>query len=594
MSLARSIRQNASRRDLVICGVALLVSVAIVWFAALRSRSVKVHLVNGLDVLVEVEVDGRKVDVFPGSHTMVQLPTQVVQATTRTGGRVLETVAIDGSGAPSAVVYNVLGAAPVLLVDITYTASSASSDHEPSIQALVGDRVHVVQDLDYAFEAPPRSISTKSSGNVHKKALLLGGLENRGDWSFTTGYLLRQDRNEDALAVVRRVVEAQLEKPERPIGYAHRVATKAYGPGALLPVVAGVVAHAPTPAAGESRTYLPTTMTWDACALGRCDRAQATLAAAPMDPLARSLAELRTLPRDRFEAALAKLSAEHPKDPEVLRVAAWSAATQARWEECAARYTEIGAALPAQRLPDKAVCLFAAGRFSKDVLAGLEKEATSHLDTSWYATITYARILHASVGHGSPVDVDKLAPKETPLPAFRTMMALEMGTLTASGEAARGELEKEDRSLDRATAAARKALSGPVSALTAFEAIGADASAAPAPLLLVIGGEAARQGNVALARRLVGAAANLAIPADDAIAYVIDGVESPAFFRLDAEERAALDLARARRLAVLGHDPAAAYASIRKRDVLRGWVTRLLDTWHDPDPGDDVLTYEAR
>ena len=62
-------------------------------------------------------------------------------------------------------------------------------------------------------------------------------------------------------------------------------------------------------------------------------------------------------------------------------------------------------------------------------------------------------------------------------------------------------------------------------------------------------------------------------------------------FRLDPESRAGLDFIRARRLEQLGQDSHLLYASVRKRDLLSGWVHRLIGAWAAPERKNDVLVF---
>lgn len=583
MSTLAKIRQNASTRDRVVVAFVALLAIAIASVVLGRAQSVKVHVVNALDVPVEVEIDGRKVTVPSATPTPISVSPGIVRATTWVDGRVVETVSVHADPHSDVVVYNVLGAAPVLLADIVYTAIARSS--EPKVTLLAGARVHDVRSADYVFERPPQSVSTKSHGDVHKTALLYAGLEGRGDWTSTVGYLLQKGKAEEAFEIVRRVASVS-PYPLRAVGYADRTASAAFGEGGSLPLLAGLLHEGS--ARGDGKSYVTSSVVWEACRLGMCERARKLFAAARgLDATATTLADLRTKPKAEHDEKLAELARAMPDDPEVQRVVAWRAASTGRWEDCAARHARLGMAFPSYRVADRALCLFGAGRTS-EATALLEPASVSQSEIGWSAALMLARIHHAS-GKASPErSLDKLAGKEN-LGRQHALVALEIGTLARSGTE---KLETTDY-LAAPIGAARKALNGPASALDAFARLGDATSTIPAPLLLVVGGEAARRGDVALATKLFDAARGFALPAPEAIAYVVEGIEPPNAHRIDAEERAALDLARARRLAALGKDVTSEYASIRERDILKGWVTRLLDEWPAPEKKDDVVTYAA-
>ena len=98
-----------------------------------------------------------------------------------------------------------------------------------------------------------------------------------------------------------------------------------------------------------------------------------------------------------------------------------------------------------------------------------------------------------------------------------------------------------------------------------------------------------------LAVAVLESARGLRLPPSAVLDYVLQAIEHPMFYRIELEERAALDFVRGRRVAQLGGDPAFLYAAARRRDVLHGWVHRLLDAWKAPPRGDDnVVVFGTR
>jgi hypothetical protein len=109
----------------------------------------------------------------------------------------------------------------------------------------------------------------------------------------------------------------------------------------------------------------------------------------------------------------------------------------------------------------------------------------------------------------------------------------------------------------------------------------------PEALTLALGAELARRGELALAERVIDSARGFRLPPSAVIDYVLRGTVHPMLYRIELEQRAALDFVRARRLEQLGFDSHLLYASARRRDVLSGWVHRLMN-WTPPTKEETV------
>ena len=137
------------------------------------------------------------------------------------------------------------------------------------------------------------------------------------------------------------------------------------------------------------------------------------------------------------------------------------------------------------------------------------------------------------------------------------------------------------------------ALESPHAAWDAVHASPPDAMGVlPDSLALVLGAEFVRAGSPGLGRRLLAAVERIGISPRAVEGYVQDGAVDPHLWRLDPEERAALDFVRARQEDSLGEPSAALYKSARERDILKGWISRLADAWPRPSvakPGDFVV-----
>ncbi len=580
------VRRNASRKDLAVLAVLVLVVCGVVTGVLFRPRRVAIHVVNGLDTPAVVSLGGRDELVMPQTHVKLVVRPGLVNVTAKVRDRNVESFVLHADPHAGAVVYNILGAAPVLLVDVVYSASRSA---KPDVRVLAGDRVFTTPSLDFAFSRPPQTVSTKSRADVHKHGLLLGGMENKGNWTMTVGHLLGEGRSDDAHRIVGRVMATEAD-PTVAASYASRTAARAHGDGGGLPLLAGVLEHGTK----EGREVAASGLTWEGCRLGLCPRATRLVAQADLDDASRALAELRTLGGDAFEARLAALERSQPTAFEVQRSVARHAAARGDWTTCLAIYEKLGAALPAYRVPDKALCAFGAGR-EDDARAMLEKVATGGGEFAWGAGMMLARLDRA---RGKPLPekaADRVAGK-LEVAGVRTLAALEAASLAKGSGVGHDGLDKDSLAyMKPAVDAARAATTGADAAMAAFDRLGPDVGHLPEPLLVVVAGEAVRVGDFALASRLLEAAKGFGLPTDEVIAWILDGTPPAHGHRLDAEERAALDLARARRLASLGKDVVSDYASIRRRDVLKGWVSRLLADWAAPSSGKDpIATYRAR
>ncbi len=115
----------------------------------------------------------------------------------------------------------------------------------------------------------------------------------------------------------------------------------------------------------------------------------------------------------------------------------------------------------------------------------------------------------------------------------------------------------------------------------------------PDVLAIMLGGELARRGDFIAAERVLAGARGLRLPTSAVIDYVLRGTVHRLMYRIDPEQRAALDFIRARHLESLGQPSQLSYAAARKRDLLNGWVHRLIDAWAAPEVKNEVLVYTA-
>ena len=227
MSLFTKLGGTGRNRDITALVVLAVLTASSLFFVLGRSRSGTLHMLNGLDVPVVVAVNGRTVAIGAHSQSLVVLPNGAYLAKTTTqNGKLVERAVVIADSNHDAVVYNVIGAAPLLDVRLRYSAASRSDDNTRDVTFHGGRRLAVVDDLDYVFTEPPKSISSeKSHGDILKHALMAPP----GGASTTTSYLIfTGDRAGEAVDLQRRLIRLDAT-PLRTLNYMSEAAWMAYG-----------------------------------------------------------------------------------------------------------------------------------------------------------------------------------------------------------------------------------------------------------------------------------------------------------------------------------------------------------------------------
>ncbi len=576
MSLFTKLGGTTRKRNITALVVLALLTVGSLFFVMGRSRSGTLHILNGLDVPVVVAVNGRTVAIGAHSQSLVVLPNGAYLATTTTqGGKLVERAVVIADSHRDAVVYNVVGAAPLLDVLLHYSASSRSDDRTRDVTFHGGRRLAVVDDLDYVFTEPPKSISSeKSGGDIVKHALMAPP----GGASVTTSYLLfTGDRAAEAVDLQRRLIRLDAT-PIRTLNYMSEAAWMAYGgEEAVVPLLAPSVRLAPPSDDDVAARYL----LGSGCRFA-CDDVRHMVGSFPgAETLPRRLSMLRGLGEADMRLRVAALAVEQPENLDVIRARAWFALVDGNWAECSDLYSRaMKGPYGDFDLEELAWCLQAQGKHH-DALQQAARVADSGGEAAWLGAITYAQL--AAAGKETPgTYIDKLEQDQAQRAAAKGVW---LGIFDR-----KVELPREGALADAlaiAVAAAESAESGIEHARTKPAAV----RVLPGVLGLMLGGELARRGDLIAAERVLDANRSLRLPTSAVIDYVLRGTIHPLIFRLDPESRAGLDFIRARRIEQLGQDSHLLYASVRKRDLLRGWVHRLISAWAAPERKNEVLVY---
>jgi hypothetical protein len=134
----------------------------------------RVHLLNGLPYGAQVAWDDEPaVDLPPGAHESLRMPSGRHRIVCRVGDRVVDDRTVDlGSGTDLAM-YAVAGSAPVELLRLPYTKEKSASREPPEAtrEVLAGETWVAKKGVQHVFEEPPETVSMKSYESVVWRAV---------------------------------------------------------------------------------------------------------------------------------------------------------------------------------------------------------------------------------------------------------------------------------------------------------------------------------------------------------------------------------------------------------------------------------------
>jgi hypothetical protein len=570
MRILGEIRRNARRRDLVLIAIAVgLIAVALIGILGARRRA-EVWIVSGLDVPVDVAIDGTKIPVVdqqPLARPIGIGPHQI--RITTAGGEVLEEYTLEVPPFTDAIVINVIGSAPVYLAKIVYARTPTGIDD--SMPEFFGGRSVVIRDdVRHVFKTPPRTISTKSGGTITQKHLDVA----KGGWRATLGHLESSGRHAEAARLARAIVRARPER--RLLGQAIEDAQIAWGTGASIQFLGELAAR--TSFRDVEEAYQD-----ELARAGRLEDARRIYrlrrAAAPT-AIEAALLLARIGTRDEAREILDDLLARSPRPTGAVIEAARRAMAAGEWARCADLYAMATRDPGYPREADRhARCIVGRGD-PEGALAMIERLAEADSPFAWEHAITWAGL--ANLPTLGPRDPSKYALRAARKVGsdekfVKVVVDARLGrpvtgvALSAVNDPTmRAALEIEGAATDLRTVWSH-CLSAPAGA---FQHL-------PLDLALLLAAEFARAGRPTVAHEIFVASNALPMTEDEILAYVRDGKEPEAFGRIDPVHRSALDLVRARRLDELGERQAAEALALAAvgRDLLGSWVTRAARTW---------------
>jgi hypothetical protein len=527
------------------------------------------HVANGLDRAVRVELGTvAAVDVPAGGTAEIGAPVGSHPIRVLEGTREIERASIEVPRTGPALVWNVLGAAPVYFDKVLYVASGqgadASSGNEPEVYcgtSLV-PRAHV----DYLLTEPPKQLSGPEQSKSLERSHL--GVAP-GGWQTCAGWLAGRGQTAKATQLAMRVLSAD-----------H--ATAAEIPAALE----GLLRTAPL---AEAESFAKDVLSRDdsidahriyqSILLGNGLRARAQaeydarLAARPNDGDAEYLSlRVRTIAEERraIDAALAR----HPNHPYLRRV-------QVYVHYAARDFAQVLATSEALRQLDPAIwqkvlhphveALVALDRGQEAL--GLSRSIADD-QSQPLAIRKEAEELAFRVAHriGSPAPPPVSPDEDGSHSAYLKAVA----GIDMSWQAIDALKDDHLREALRIAAAAR---SKPDSAIAlARKADAASIGALPMSVRTLLLAESARrdEGRDILTKLGGGLSPQVL---DAMAAYVNTGTQSDELVDLPLELQGALDLVRSRVVTISAAEKRDALSRAKRSDLLRGPVTVAIEGW---------------
>jgi hypothetical protein len=523
------------------------------------------HVVNGLDRPVTAQLANLvPVTVPPSGEASIRTPVGHQKLVVRDGDREIETGDIDVPRGRGAVLWNVLGAAPLYMEDVVYSPSGADPP-KPGGKIFCGASLVVEESVDYAFVDPPQSIQMeKGSSSTTRTHLGIakGGVET------CASYLFQHGEAEKAAHIYLRVAKAERlpanklgQTLEGMIALASREDAEGFAKD-LLARDESVDAHR------IYQDWLLSTSQRDRAVAEYDARAKAHPDDADAEYLSVRLREDAD-PRIAVDAAVAR----HPKHGYLRHMQIYAHRMPRDFDVIAsagAVLLEVDAHLWTRDIAEHATALVAQNRAREalDMLvkAGAKLEAADAKLAQFYA-------FRVALKLGEPGQV---LPREDDAPeGFMLTQRVACGLDIDMSDI--GLLKNDDRKA--ALRIARAARGSPDAAIDGIRGA-SDRTLAelPTSVVALLFGEALRRGDAAVQAKLVTQLGNKKT-ADAMTAYIRAGTVSEELRALPLEMIAALDFARSRLDGVDAKEKKESLARAKQADALHGPVSVAIEGW---------------
>jgi len=567
---------------LVFLGVASAMMFAGLWALEARSRVV---LINALPAAVVLEIDGNPQQLIKNARDEVSLAT---------GAHTFRVSALDGTvlsedvyvvpPRQDVVLYNVMGACPLVYAAIVYSPRGSSGDAEPpKPRMLAGEKFVALKRVDYEFAPPPQSISVDSKSGAITKWYLD---QDEGGWRTAAHHTSIAGRTQAAMELSQAVARVNPKEPDS-AGSATVQTSRAHGHEAARKFVAQLAAT--NPQDPELQSLLIGQMrrqgrhqALHALAEERVrqspDDDGAKLFLARTETMERSLAIRLDLLRRNVEVlearrgAVALLQDLH-RDAEALPHLEAMASTDPDYQDFLSWHVSS---------------LLAVGR-GWDAVSLVMGTINAAEKPAWRLVVLLANTLHVAGVKKDVPDVENVLKKVT----TDDQEGLRAYIRSLTGGALDGAVvARLPEALNRAVRLHVAASRQPAEAWQLTQNVQPGMlEQVDRTTALLLAAEFDRAGDFGTAASLYALTDHVPLPLEAIRAYVLEGRQHPEHWRLYDEQRAALDLVRARQVDADGGDASKLYADLRKRRVLHGVVARAIATW--PRPASSLATWVA-
>lgn len=529
----------------------------------------EVYFVNALDIPVHIKIGKLDIKVGAGGREKKHLKTGAAHVkVVSEAGKTIDETDINVPGSTDVVAYNVLGAAPLYHLAISYFAhSSAKPPEDKTLPVMDAGRVFIVEDhVSYIFQEPPQEIQM-SEGAVVEQRWRFDIID--GGWRSGVGSLLYEKKTKQALALAEAVALAESDDAAT-LENVWALALRNGGPDEGAAFARRLVERAPEDIDAHRR-YQSVMIT--AGQRQKCIEEYRARAAKSPDSAMWQYLLARVLPHDEAIAKYQTLVQRFPDDVYVHRSFAYELAQKRRFAESVAEWNKLVAlrktpdasevarqveALLGLGHADEAVRVLAAFNDANPgsmlgtlyMTTALQARGKLPHPVDFYSTEDPLARLWYAMARGRPLDPALLdaAYKDKPEPREGFLIYAQ----------ARTDLEGALARLKKAKPEARESLSDPLS--------------------LALACELERRGDHELAEALLDTLTSLDGSLPALKAYVLHGEKSPEVDAIDLSMQAALELARARG----SKDPAERrrlLAQAKSDDVLHGAVFAAADHW---------------
>jgi hypothetical protein len=570
----------------VICGLV----------ADYQAKHPTVHFVNDLPISVTVTAGAERIDLAPNSRQELILPAGPCHiVVTAAEGRVLDEQDVDIPAGHDLVAYNVLGAAPLALVEVIYVSDRYRSGPDPEgrDEHFCGRHFITRRDVRYVFTEPPKQIDMPEGKRTVSRYYFY---KLDGDWSLSLQILDREGKHERVTRLARSVALADPGDELNALAAVGYV-DKHRGHGAAVDLIGKLLQL--TPQAVELHRVRQELMRaadrQDECRRFYRDWARRE----PSSPLAGYL-HARVLPNAEAADLWPALHAKHPEDLYIVRAYGWNLNLSRQFERAAELLDKPARAWLAKPAPAGARLLAEMGLYEVYATAMLGAGRTAEA-VRWIAEVCDARpeavdmdwaVLFGRACRLAPAAMPSRKPEhhlrkafgpKNPPPATRLWFALSVGHRAVSGPEIARIKEAPARKALQIMRAARKNIA---EALRLSTNVGEDVLRQMDDItLLMLACEHGRRGRKRLVEKLV---ETTSVGLADRAAtrqFALTGQRAPSLAEIELQHQAVLHFALGRRAQAAGRSPEEHFRKARADDLLKTLVSEAIDHWPSARPG---------